>query len=239
MRCLAAIATIAVVALPIPAHATWSIVAVDPRTGEVGSAGASCTPFVAGIARLVPGRGAVVAQAASNMAAKTKAAELIEAGRGAKSIIAAITAPGFDPSFAEQQYGIALIRTDRRAQTAAFTGSTTATARGHHVGATFAVQGNILVSDQVIDASVTAMLVASPIPLAERLMRALEAGSRAGGDRRCPGRTAQSAFLGVAKPGDSPAHPSLRIIVGLDDDDARNPVAEVRRRFDLSRRSAD
>ena len=239
MRCLAAIALIAAVALPAPGRATWSIVAVDPRTGEVGSAGASCTPFVAGIARLVPGRGAVVAQAASNMAAKGQAAELIEAGRGAKSIIAVITAPGFDPSFSEQQYGVAVIGPDRRAQAAAFTGNATATARGHRVGATFAVQGNILVSDKVIDASAAAMAATAPMPLAERLMRALEAGSRAGGDRRCPGRTAQSAYLGVARPGDSPSHPSLRIIVGLDDDDPRNPIAEVRRRFGQQRRSAD
>lgn len=239
MRCLTAIAAIAVGASPAPAFATWSIVAVDPRTGEVGSAGASCTPFVAGIARLVPGRGAVVAQAASNMAAKAKAAALIEAGRSAEMIIAAITAPGFDRSFAEQQYGVAVIGPHRRAQAAAFTGSTTAIARGHRVGATYAVQGNILASDQVLDAVDAAMRGGPTLPLPERLMRALEAGSRTGGDRRCPGRTAQSAYLGVAKPGDSPAHPSIRIVVGLDDDDSRNPVTEVGRRFDQIRRAAD
>ena len=52
------------------AWATWSIVAVDPETGEVGSAGASYTPSVWPILGLSGGNGAVVAQAAGNEKAR-------------------------------------------------------------------------------------------------------------------------------------------------------------------------
>ena len=181
--------TLALIALacPAPAAATWTIVAVDAATGEVGSAGASCTPFVAGVAKLVPGRGAVVAQAASNMVAKAEAAKLIAGGADAAAIIAKVTDPAFDPAFVDQQYGVALLGRDGRAQSAAFTGAATAEARGQRLGRGYAAQGNILASAAVLDATAAAFETARGRPLAERLMAALEAGSSAGGDRRCPG----------------------------------------------------
>lgn len=231
--------TLALIALacPAPAAATWTIVAVDAATGEVGSAGASCTPFVAGVAKLVPGRGAVVAQAASNMVAKAEAAKLIAGGADAAAIIAKVTDPAFDPAFVDQQYGVALLGRDGRAQSAAFTGAATAEARGQRLGRGYAAQGNILASAAVLDATAAAFETARGRPLAERLMAALEAGSSAGGDRRCPGRTAQSAYLGVAQRSDPAAMPSLRIVVGFGDEDRRNPVAEVRRRLDRAGRA--
>lgn len=216
-----------------PAHATWTIVAVDPVTREVGSAGASCTPFVAGVARLVPGRGAVVAQAQSNMAAKARASERIAAGVAPAAVIAEIANPAFDSTFAGQQYGIAsLVRGG--GDSAAFTGEQTPAARGHRLGPGFAVQGNVLASEAVLDATARAFTAAAGKPLADRLLRALEAGSRAGGDARCGAKTAQSAYLGVARPGDPPAMPSLRVVVATEREDGRNPVALVRRRFDAA-----
>lgn len=222
----------AAITLAFPAHATWTIVAVDPTTGEVGSAGASCTPFVAGVAQLVPGHGAILAQAASNMAAKARGAERIADGGSAQAVVAEISAPGFDRDFAEQQYGVVTLVAGK-AQAAAFTGPAVPTALGHRLGDGVAVQGNILTGQRVLDDALLAYRAAAArrAPLAERLLLALEAGSRAGGDARCGAKTAQSAYLGVANPDDASDRLSLRIVVTTDRDDPRNPVTLVRARY--------
>ena len=54
------------------AKATWSIIIIDPKTKEIGIAGASCTYSVYGIGGIVPGKGAVVVQAMSNKSARNK-----------------------------------------------------------------------------------------------------------------------------------------------------------------------
>lgn len=224
-------------ALPMtPAGATWSIVAVDPKTGEVGSAGASCTPFVAGIAQLVPGHGAIVAQAASNMEAKAVGARMIGQGAGARAVIRAITDPKFDADVGSQQYGVATL-VGQRPNIATFSGSGIPAVRGGRSGTTFSVQGNTLASEAAILRTANAFAAAerAGLPLKERLMRALEAGSAAGGDRRCGAKRAQSAYLGVARPGDSPDRLSVRIIVTSDRNDRRNPVQEVRARLNRGR----
>ena len=66
---------------------------------------------------------------------------------------------------------------------------------------TVSVQGNILVSEKVVDDAV-ATFDRTDGPLAKKLLAALEAGSKAGGDSRCGAQTASSATLIVAKPGD-------------------------------------
>ncbi|MEG3180754.1 DUF1028 domain-containing protein [Sphingomonas sp. LT1P40] len=217
-----------------PAAATWTIVAVDPKTGEVGSAGASCTPFVAGVVRLVPARGAIVAQAASNMQAKADGAAMIADGKDAATVVAAISDRRYDTSAPEQQYGVVTLAANGRPSAAAFTGGETAEVRGHLTARGVAVQGNMLVSRAVLTATLAAWRAAERrgLRMAERLLLALEAGSRAGGDARCGVKTAQSAYLGVAKPDDAPDRLSLRIVVSTAREDSTNPVSEVRRRFD-------
>ena len=213
--------------LASPVSATWTIVAVDPETQEVGIAGASCTAFVAGVARLVPGHGAVVAQARSDMEAKEKAADMMALDRPISTILATITDPAFDSMAQDQQYGLAVLRDEGEVPgAAAFTGSETHGSRGQSVGPRFAVQGNILANDRVVQASYDAYLHAEAggLPLAERLMRAREAGADAGGDRRCgPEKTAQSAYLGVGVPSDTPRELSLKLIVGTNRDSDENP----------------
>lgn len=226
----------AVLAIASPASATWTIVAVDTDTGEVGSAGASCTPFVVGVARLVPGRGAIVAQAMSNMNAKAKGVSMIEIGQDAAAVVAAISDPSFDPTAARQQYGVAVIGWEGQADAAAFTGGETPESRGHLIGPGVAVQGNVLLNDQVLKASFAAYQDAEArgLNLADRLLLALEAGSRAGGDARCGAKTAQSAYLGVAAPSDPANKPGLRIVVATDRDDPGNPIREIRRRYEAA-----
>ncbi|BCS32657.1 hypothetical protein TBR22_A18710 [Luteitalea sp. TBR-22] len=212
-----------------PAAATWSLVAVDARTREVGSAGASCTPFVAGIVALAPGRGAMVAQAMSNGAARRRGVRLLADGGSPSAIVAAISHPTFDDTFEEQQYGVvALGFFDRPA---AFTGARTHAGAGHLLAPGVSVQGNTLAGQDVLTATMEAFTRSAGRPLAERLLVALEAGALRGGDRRCGAQTAQSAYLVVAAPDDPAGRPRIRHVIPGQSQGGRNPVHLLRRAF--------
>ena len=219
---------------PSATHATWSIVAVDRRTREVGSAGASCTPYVAGIVALAPGGGAIVAQAMSNAQARRRGIDLIARGGSPSAVVAAITHPTFDETFAEQQYGVAALSFSDRA--AAFTGARTHPWSGHLLARGVAVQGNVLTGGEVLTATMAAFQAEPSLPLAERLLRALEAGGVKGGDRRCGVQTARSAYLVVARPGDDAEKPSVRFIVRGQREGGANPVHLLRESVDRATR---
>lgn len=215
-----------IVCLIAPLQATWSIVAVDPRTREVGSAGASCTSHVAGIMALAPGRGVIVAQAMSNSVARRRGIDLVARGGSPSAVVAAISHPSFDDAFAEQQCGVAALAfVDRPA---AFTGSRTHAWAGHLLAPGVAVQGNTLTSADVLTATLAAFQRDPSRPLAERLLTALEAGAAHGGDRRCGAQTARSAYLVVARPGDSADQPSVRLVVRGQPEGGANPVTLLR-----------
>lgn len=221
-------------AAPPPARATWSIVAVDEATREVGIAGASCTRDVSVIGRLVPGRGAVAAQALSRLAGRDQAAAMLAAGASPEEILAALTRPGADgwllPWHPLRQYGIAALG----AAPASYTGAWTIPWRGAAQAAGVTVQGNLLRGPAVVRNALAAFETAGPsCALGERLLRALEAGARAGGDRRCSEeQTARSAFLLVARPGDLEDAPTLRLVVPGRAEDGANPVEELRHLYD-------
>jgi uncharacterized Ntn-hydrolase superfamily protein len=179
------------------AQATWSIIVLDPETRAIGLAGASCSDYVAGVAGYVPGKGAVMAQAASNWAAKTKAEELIGAGVTPDKILAVITDPSFDSKFAQQQY--AIMTFDAFEAPVNFTGAETTGHRGSLTGPGFSVQGNTLVSGAVLEGAARAIAEGrvAKRPLAEILLAALAAGAEAGGDKRCGEQRATSAFISV------------------------------------------
>lgn len=204
---------------PVGASATWSIVAVDPATREVGVAGASCIARAYAIAGLAPGRGAIAAQAMLNLAARHRGRKLLADGASPQAVIAAVASPRFD-SFAGidtsrlRQYGVAALGFEDAS--AAFTGSWTFAWQGQALAPGVSVQGNLLAGPAVVQQALTAF-TAPPPPgaarLADRLLRALEAGAAAGGDSRClPEQAALSAFLMVAAPGDAPGSPSLRLV---------------------------
>jgi uncharacterized Ntn-hydrolase superfamily protein len=201
------------------AGATWSIVAVDPATREVGVAGASCIGNVQMIGGLAPRRGAIAAQAMGNFEGRDRGVELLAGGASPQAVIEAIASARFD-SFAGidtsrlRQYGVAALGFEDAP--AAFTGSWTFDWQGHQLGPGVSVQGNLLAGPAVVGRALTAFTARPPAGadrLADRLLRALEAGADAGGDGRClPEQAALSAFLMVAAPGDAPGSPSLRLI---------------------------
>lgn len=82
--------------LSVYSFGTWSIIIVDPVTRQIGIAAASCSPSVYGIGGIVPGKGAIVAQAMSNMKAKNKGMQLLAAGDSPVKILMTIIDPVFD-----------------------------------------------------------------------------------------------------------------------------------------------
>lgn len=220
-----------------PARATWSVVAVDAGTREVGVAGASCYRRVDVIGRVVPGRGAVAAQAIASFAGRDRAAEMLAAGARPQEILDALTRRSFDrwylPVHRIRQYGIAALG----APAASYTGAWTIPWKGAAQAEGVSVQGNLLRGPEVVRDALAAFVATDPgCALGERLLRALEAGSRAGGDRRCsPEQGALSAFLLVAGPGDDEQAPAVRLVVPEQEEGGANPVEQLRHEYDAWR----
>jgi uncharacterized Ntn-hydrolase superfamily protein len=202
--------------------ATFSIVAADIATGEVGVAVAS--KFLA-VGAVVPwaaaGAGAVATQSYANASFGPNGLALMRDGLSAEAVLARLIAD--DPNPEKRQVGLV----DARGGAAAHTGAGCHGWAGHVVGKGFACQGNILIGPETVDA-MAATFRASQRALADRLLDALAAGDAAGGDRR--GR--QSAALYVARHkagylGFNDVLADLRV------DDAPDPVGELRRLLTL------
>lgn len=206
---------------------------MDPKTREVGIAGASCTDFVFGIAGIAPGKGVIVAQAMSNMAAKKVGIKMLLERASPQDAIRAITNPEFDLNFSLQQYGIAALGFENK--TATYTGKDIdgwkSTAQGYGVS----VQGNTLTGPEVVSDALSAFEAASKygeMRLADRLMAALEAGAARGGDSRCGKQKARSAFIIVARPTDDMQTTYLRINIPGQEEGGANPIKLLRRKYD-------
>jgi uncharacterized Ntn-hydrolase superfamily protein len=106
---------------------------------------------------------------------------------------------------------------------AAYTGKSCIDGCGHRAYDDFSVAGNMLVGTDVLDATVAAYAAGAGLPLAERLIAAMDAGERAGGDKR--GK--QAAALRIHRDED---YPSLDLRV----DDHEEPLAELRRLYEKS-----
>lgn len=206
------------------AWATWTVIGVDPETGEVGAAGATCGPMVWEVAGLSPGHGAVVSQYATTLKGRNLAVDRLDAGEHPNAILEELTTTFDDAHLPERQYGIVSLDAD----SAGFTGSEVEDEHAERGDAALRAQGNTLRTTDVVDDAYLAMVDAEGEPLAERLMRGLEAGRDDGGDARCPeDAPAQSAFLHVATL-DDPKAVSLEVEPLLGGD----PVAALRERFD-------
>jgi len=180
-------------ARPTTPVATYSIVAFDPRTGDLGVAVQS--KFF-GVGSVVPWAkakvGAIATQSYANTTYGPEGLKLLESGKKPQDVIKRLTAA--DKQREVRQVGII----DAKGRAAAFTGKECLDWAGHFVGANFSVQGNILAGEQVIRAMAEAYLAAQQKPdteLADWLAAALAAAEKAGGDKR--GR--QSAALLVVR----------------------------------------
>jgi uncharacterized Ntn-hydrolase superfamily protein len=238
-------------------RSTYSIVAVDPVTGDVGAAGASCVPIsAASLAALVPRQGAGAIQAAFIPKNQTKVFDLLGQGMTANEIIKLMSDDTYDSLVSERQYGIVTLR-EGNIQAAGFTGEGNEDWAGDRQDSAYAVsaQGNTLESEAVVSDALAAFSATDigSVELPDRLMRALEAASAAGGDRRCNDpsgfqQTAQAAFIMVARADQppfttslgkepSPNDPSLPwlYISVIEAKGGPNPVLELRSRYNAWR----
>lgn len=169
--------------------ATFSIVACDPAEQAWGVAVASKFPAVGARVPWVALGGAVATQSYANTSFGPRGLALLGQGKSAEETLNLLLAS--DSGREHRQVGAV----DTQARAATFTGKECLPWAGGVVGDGFAVQGNILAGPQVIEAMAEAFTRTAG-DLGQRLMAALLAGDRAGGDRR--GR--QSAALLAAKP---------------------------------------
>jgi len=203
--------------------ATFSIVAADPATRQVGVAVQSKFPAVGAIVPAAKaGVGAVATQALANVAWPAEALALMEKGVEPAEVVKRLAAADKDAD--DRQLGIV----DARGRAATFTGKRCFDHASGIAGDGFAAQGNILVSRATVEAMARAYEAARAAkkPLAERLLAALEAGQAAGGDRR--GK--QSAALLVVKPGGGYGGIGDKW-VDLRVDDSPEPIAELKRLY--------
>ncbi len=212
------------------AFATWSVIAVDTRTGQVVIASATCVPQerlegfpAAGLmdvqAIVVPGVGVAAAQAGVD---RTRANQRLiyrelRAGTHPDSILTMLAS---DPDFQRRQFGIV----DLRGRCAGFSGSENRPAslsvQGEleGEGIHYSIQGNILASEAVVHDAVRAFRETDGL-LTDRVMAAMEAADAAGGDNRCTCST-EPILEGVACDGKT-SHVAYILAAGSDD-----PVGE-------------
>ncbi|MDR0498007.1 MAG: DUF1028 domain-containing protein [Treponema sp.] len=197
---------------------TFSIVALDPQTGEVGIAVQS--KFLAS-GSVVPwaraGAGAIAVQSWSNTSYAEPALKMMAEGMHPEEIMKVLTKD--DDMRALRQVGIV----DCQGRSVTYTGNKCMDWAGGVCGQNFAAQGNILVSQATVDAMAETFNSATG-DLAERLSLALAAGQKAGGDRR----GMQSAGLYIAKAGGGYGGFNDRY-VDIRVDDHPDPINELRR----------
>lgn len=198
---------------------TYSVVARCRRTGETGAAVASAVPAVGGICLYVrAGAGAVSTQSWVNPYLAVAILDRLAAGDDAPAALAAVLAA--DPAADVRQVGAIGLA----GPGAAHTGASCTPWCGAATGEDFAVQGNMLTGPEVIEAMAAAIARDPELPLEERLMRSLEAGQAAGGDKR--GK--QAAGLAVIGAEDY-RRVDLRV------DEHHDPIRELRRVFEVAR----
>lgn len=188
------------------AQDTFSIVAVDTLTGEVGSAGASCldNSAIAGgaviISDIIPGRGAIHTQSYWNPTNQSNAHQKMLEGLSPGEIIDWLENNDVQNQPGLRQYGIVDFDEAGNSRSAAFTGVNCMDWKGHHTGPNYSIQGNILLGQEIID-SIESRFLRAEGSLADKLMAALQGANVVGADSRCApeGVSSLSAFLRVAQ----------------------------------------
>jgi uncharacterized Ntn-hydrolase superfamily protein len=202
---------------------TYSLVARDPATGELGVA-VQTKAFAVG--SVVPwaesGVGAVATQSFSERSYGPLGLELMRAGREPELALAALVTA--DKRQQVRQVGMV----DAEGRAAAHTGERCIAEAGHVTGDGFSVQANMMASSEVWPAMAETLATARG-SFAERLLAALDAGEEAGGDFR--GRRTAAILVVSAQ---SSGRPWDDRVIDLRVDDSEEPLVELRRLVLLS-----
>lgn len=202
---------------------TYSIVAYDPITGDLGvavqshwfSVGTTVTWAEAGV-------GAIATQSFSNPAFGPQGLALLKTGLNAEETLDALIRS--DEGEAYRQVGVI----DASGKAAAHTGSKNIQAAGHLIGENYAVQANLMANDRVWPAMASAFEEATDLQLAERMIVALEAAQVAGGDIR--GKQSAAVLVVSGKP---TGKVWLDRKVDIRVDDHEEPLKEIRRLWEV------
>jgi uncharacterized Ntn-hydrolase superfamily protein len=207
----------------LPQYSTFSLCAIDPATGQSGASVTTRVPFVG---RAVPhvraGVGAVCTQAATMVEYGPRGLDLLANGVEPQAVLQQLLAD--DQQRESRQVGVI----DMKGRAAAHTGKQNGNWAGSRQGLNYTVQANIMVGPEVVDA-VAKTFEASEgtgMPLAERMILAMEAGYATGGDRRWG--NLQSAAIKIADPND-PGRGNDHIALAIEVGEHPEPVAEIKR----------
>lgn len=207
----------------LPQYSTFSLCAVDPATGQSGATVTTRVPFVG---RAVPhvraGIGAVCTQASTVVEYGPRGLDLLAKGVEPQAILQQLLAD--DRSRESRQVGII----NMKGVGAAHTGKNNGNWAGSRQGPNYTVQANIMVGPEVVDAVAATFeaTAGSSMPLAERMILAMEAGQSKGGDRRWG--NLQSAAIKIADPKD-PGRGGDYIALAIEVGEHPEPVGEMKR----------
>jgi uncharacterized Ntn-hydrolase superfamily protein len=198
---------------------TWSIIAKDSATGQIGIAVATRF-FAVGalVPHIAPGIGGIATQALVNPYYGIDGLKLLREGKSPQDILDTLIAA--DAGAETRQLHIM----DATGRIAAHTGHECVDWCGHLKGDGFSIAGNMLAGGGVLDDTAKTFVANAGLPLAQRLLAAMQAGEAAGGDKR--GK--QSAALLIHDTEDWPAL-DLRV------DDHPDPLSELERLEQVSR----
>lgn len=206
-----------------PLAHTYSIVARDPDTGEMGVAVQSHWFSVGTVVSWAEaGVGAVATQSFVNKSFGPRGLALLKSGLTAQQVLDSLLSD--DPGQAVRQLAIV----DIQGNVATHTGSSCIQYAAHYQGNQYSVQANMMLNGKVPAAMAVAYEKSKGKPLAERMLGALEAGQAAGGDIR--GK--QSAAILVV-PARSQGKPWDERTVDLRVDDSKEPVQELKRLYNV------
>ena len=213
---------------PWPPVATFSILGYDPATGEIGAAVQSRVFSVGnGVIYAEAGVGAVATQAVVDVSYGPQALALLRQGKSASDVVKEVWEHDPDPRPADwTKYGRQFAVLDAKGNVAAYTGPKADNWKGDRQGKYCTAQGNILAGPEVVDAMVKAF-ESTTGHISYRLMAALEAGQKAGGDKR----GMQSAAMIVVKKGGG-VWLNNDVVLRLQVDDNPEPLKELHRLVD-------
>jgi len=207
----------------LPQYSTFSICAIDLATGQSGAAVTTRVPFVG---RAVPhvraGVSPVCTQAYTVVEYGPRGLDLLAKGVEPAAVLQQLLAD--DQQRESRQVGVI----NMQGQAAAHTGKQNGNWAGSRQGPNYTVQANIMVGPEVVDAVARTFEASAGtgIPLAERMILAMEAGYAKGGDRRWG--NLQSAAIKVADPND-PGRGNDHITLAIEIGEHPEPVAEMKR----------
>lgn len=223
----------------IKSQDTFSIVAIDTITGEVGSAGASCVDLSGWpgmsddfLGELFPDVGAINTQAYYLQANQINARNRMNLGDTPSQIIEWLVENDVGGQPQKRQYGIVAF-VDGSPESAAHTGIATDDYKNHVLGRNYSIQGNILLGQVVLD-SMESKFLNEEGDLACKLMAALQGANMVGADSRCAsnGTSSLFAFVKVAQPDDEFGDPSFLQSLRTSDGDGIEPIDSLQVLFD-------